>query len=155
MVQFLAKTPAEALAALAAGAEWIHYTDPASLNEILAPCEQARAIVTIPGAPDLQKETRVHGVILAPGDMPATRAREFLGPNAVIGCMVSSLFEIINLAGIDVDFFVLDAPVDEFAEIVTLARSKGVEQRISALADNPAYLDAGADALLCSDINLI
>ncbi len=155
MVQFIANNPSDALAALAAGAQWIHYTDPSSLDNILAAAQQARAIVTIPGAKDLQKDTRVHGVILAPGDMPASQAREFLGPHAVIGCMTGSLFEIINLASVDVDFFILDAPIEEFAQIVNMAREKGVEQRISALSSNPEYLEKGADALFCNDINLI
>lgn len=155
MVQFIANNPTEALEALSAGAQWIHYTDPSSLNEILDAAQQALAIVTIPGAKDLQKDTRVHGVILGHGDMGAAQAREFLGPHAVIGCRVGSLFEIINLAGIDVDFFILDAPLDEFAKIVKLAREKGVEQRISAPSTDPEYLRKGADALFCNDINLI
>lgn len=155
MTQFLASTPEQVIDALARGAKWIHYTDPTTLGEILAPAEQALAIVTIPGSANLAKETRVHGVILAPGDMPAAQAREFLGPNAVIGCRVGSSFEIMNLAGVDVDFFVLDAPIEEFAKIVDLARKGGVEQRIVAFSSDSAYLQSGADALMHSDLNLI
>lgn len=155
MLQIITNTPAEVTAALAAGAAWIHHCDPASLDAIIDPCREARAIVTIPGTPDLQKETRVHGVILAPGDTSAANARELLGPNAVIGCRVASLFEIISLAPLDVDFFVLDAPANEIADIISMARSKGVEQRISALTSDPAALSAGADALMTADFTLL
>lgn len=155
MTQFIATTAHEALAAVEAGARWVHFTDPARLGEIIPACQAAEVIVTIPGATKLEKETRVHGVILAPGDMPAAAAREFLGPNAVIGSRVGSLFEIINLAGVDVDFFVLDAPLAEFEQIVNMARAKGVEQPISALSADPAYLEKGASALMHSDVNLI
>ncbi|MCM1446030.1 MAG: thiamine phosphate synthase [Prevotella sp.] len=155
MTQFIATTAREALAAVEAGARWIHFTDPSQLDAIIPTCQAAEVIVTIPGSSKLEKETRIHGVILSPGDMPAAAAREFLGPNAIIGSRVGSLFEIINLSCIDVDFFVLDAPLSEFEQIVKMARAKGVEQPISALSSNPAFLSAGAAALLSSDINLI
>lgn len=155
MLQIITRTPAQVTAALAAGAAWIHHCDPSTLDAIIAPCREARAIVTIPGSADLQKETRIHGVILAPGDTPASKAREILGPHAVIGCRVTSLFEILSLAPLDVDFFVLDAPAEEIADIISMARSKGVEQRIAALSDDPAALTAGADALLTADFTLL
>lgn len=155
MIQFLANSAAEALAAVKAGAKWIHLTSPEELEAIIPACEAAEVIVTIPGSKELAKETRIHGVILSAGDMAAPQAREHLGPNAVIGCRVGSLFEIINLAPVDVDFFVVDAPVEEFGQIVSMARSKGVEQRIVALGSDPAYIEKGADALMHSDLNLI
>lgn len=153
MKQFVTDKAGEALAALEKGCRWVHFTDPAGLEEIIPACREAEAIVTIPGKYAGDKDTRVHGVILAPGDMGAAAAREFLGPDAIIGCRVSSLFEIMNLAGVDVDFFVVEAPLEEFGQIVNMARSKGVEQRICALTDNTAYLAAGADAIMTGDVN--
>lgn len=155
MIQFVANSRAEAEQALAAGCTWIHCTDPDALDDIIAPCREADAILTLGGSPSKVMDTRVHGVILGSGDTPAAEVREFLGPHAIIGCTVSTLFEMLSLAQLDVDFFVLNAPVEHFGEIVRLARAKGVKQRISALDGTKAHLSAGADAILTSDPTLL
>lgn len=148
MLQFIANTAADAAEALAAGCTWIHCTDPDALDEVIPPCRDADAILTLRGCPAKVMDSRIHGTILGPADPPAAEVREFLGPHAIIGCRVTTLLEILNLAPLDVDFFVLDAPQQQFGEIIALARRKGVEQRISALSADADYLSAGADALL-------
>lgn len=155
MLQFIANTKEAAEQALAAGCTWIHCTDPEALGQVIEPCRAADAILTLQGSPAKVMDTRVHGVILGPGDTPAAEVREYLGPHAIIGCTVTTLFEILNLAPLDVDFFVLDAPSAQASEIISLARAKGVKQRISALNGTPAHLDAGADALLTADSALL
>ncbi len=147
MKQYIVHNAADARRAIELNARWIHCDQPDAIGEMIELCREANVILTLESDEKKVMETLVHGVILNPGDTPAEKVREYLGPNAVIGCRVSSLFEIMNLAPLDVDFFVLSAPLDEFGNIVRMARSKGVEQRISALSGDPAYLSAGADAL--------
>ncbi len=155
MIQFLARTAEQAAAAIAAGCTWIHCADPSQLDAMIEPCREADVILTLQGSPSKVMDTRIHGVVLASSDISAAEAREFLGPHAIIGCNVTTLFEILNLAPLDVDFFVLDAPASQCGEIIRLARSKGVEQRISALNGTREHLDAGADALLTSDLSVV
>lgn len=150
MKQLIASSVEQALSALENGCRWIHFLNPAELDKIIPACKEAKAIVTIPGKYAQAKDTRVHGVILSYGDMGGAEAREYLGPDAIIGCHVRSLFEIMNLAAADVDFLVLEASKDDFRQILSMAREKGVEQRICALTDNEDYLAEGADALLTS-----
>lgn len=133
---------AEARRALESGARWLHLTDSAELDAIIPAAREADAILTLQSDHLRVLQTLIHGVILTAADAPAAEVREQLGPHAIIGCRVASLFEIINLAPLDVDFFVLDAPATQAAEIIALARAKGVEQRIATTC--PAD---GSDAL--------
>lgn len=137
------KTEADALAALAAGARWLHLTDPTELEAIIPHAREADAILTLQSDHERVLATLIHGVILAPADTPAADVREKLGPHAIIGCEVSSLFEVMRLAPLDVDFFVLTTSAAPAREIIALAREKGVEQRFVTLE----AVD-GADAVM-------
>lgn len=137
------KTEADALAALAAGARWLHLTDPTELEAIIPHAREADAILTLQRDHERVLATLIHGVILAPADTPAADVREKLGPHAIIGCEVSSLFEVMRLAPLDVDFFVLTTSAAPAREIIALAREKGVEQRFVTLE----AVD-GADAVM-------
>ena len=134
---------AQAQQALGSGARWLHLTDPAYLDAIIPEARNANVILTLQSDHRRVLETLIHGVILGPADTPAAEVRELLGPHAIIGCRVASLFEIMNLAPLDVDFFVLDLPAEQAAEIIALARAKGVEQRIATPCPTP-----GADAII-------
>lgn len=137
------KTEADARAALAAGARWLHLTDAAELEAVIPVARDAEAILTLQSDHERVLQTLIHGVILSAADAPAADVREKLGPHAIIGCEVSSLFEVMRLAPLDVDFFVLTASADQAGEIITLARRKGVEQRFVTLT--PVE---GADAVM-------
>lgn len=134
---------AQARTALDQGARWLHLTDPAELEAIIPIARRADAILTLQGDHERVLATLIHGVILSPADSPAADVREKLGPHAIIGCEVSSLFEVMRLAPLDVDFFVLTASAEQAGEIIALARQKGVEQRFVTLV--PVE---GADAVM-------
>lgn len=155
MIQYIAGTAAEAERAIAGGCSWIHCPAPEALDDIIEPCRRANVILTLQGSPSKVMETRIHGVILGPADPPAAEVREFLGPHAIVGCTVTTAAEMIELAPLDVDFFVLDASADQCGQIIAEARGKGVKQRISALNGTHAHLKAGADALLTSDPSVL
>lgn len=155
MFQFIANSADSAGAAIAAGCTWIHCTRPEALDSVIGPCRDADVILTLQGNPERVMDSRIHGTVLGPTDRPAAEVREYLGPHATIGCRVTTLFELLNLAPLDIDFFVLSAPLNEFGKIVAMARQKGVEQRISALGDDPAYLSAGADALMTANKSVL
>lgn len=137
------QTEAQAREALAQGARWLHLTDPAELEAIIPPARDADAILTLQGDHERVLQTLIHGVILSPADAPAAEVREKLGPHAIIGCEVSSLFEVMRLAPLDVDFFILAASDPLAGEVIALAREKGVEQRFVTLGP----VD-GADAVM-------
>lgn len=134
---------AEAREALAAGTRWLHMLSGAELDAVIPPAREADAILTLESDHQRVLQTLIHGVILTASDTPAAAVREQLGPHAIIGCRVASLFEILNLAPLDVDLFVLDLPADQAAEIIRLARAKGVQQRIVTPHPTP-----GADAVI-------
>lgn len=141
----LIKNEREARAALAEGARWLHLTDSAELDAIIPPAREADAILTLRSDYERVLATLIHGVVLSATDAPAADVREKLGPHAIIGCEVSSLFEVMRLAPLDVDFFVLTAPAAQSGEIIAMAREKGVEQRFVTLEPTPEADDIMKD----------
>lgn len=139
----IVNSEAEARQALDAGYGWLHMLSGAELDAVIPPAREADAILTLESDHQRVLQTLIHGVVLGPSDTPAAAVREQLGPHAIIGCRVASLFEILNLAPLDVDLFVLDLPADQAAEIIRLARAKGVQQRI--VTPQPTV---GADATI-------
>ncbi len=139
----IVNSESEARRALADGAGWLHMLSAAELDAVIPLARQADAILTLESDHRRVLQTLIHGVILTAADTPAAAVREELGPHAIIGCRVRSLFEILNLSGLDVDLFVLDLPADQAAEIIALARAKGVAQRIVTPHPTP-----GADAVI-------
>lgn len=139
----IVNSEAEARRALESGARWLHMTSDAELDAVIPLAREADAIFTLESDHQRVLQTLIHGVILTAADSPAAAVREQLGPHAIIGCRVASLFEIINLAPLDVDLFILDLPADQAAEIIRLARAKGVGQRIVTPHPTP-----GADAVI-------
>lgn len=152
---FIARTADICRRALDAGCGWIHCDDPDAVDSLIPLCREADVIMTLQDDVDRVMATRVHGVILSPSAMAPKDAREFLGPHAVIGVEVSTADEILALAPLDLDFFVLPASKSACGNILREVREKGVEQRILSRFSDPEIIEAGADGVLTDDINAV
>ena len=114
-------------------------------------------------------ETKVHGVHLGKEDMDPAKAREFLGPHAIIGCTANTAADILALAPLDIDYIGLGpfrftatkerlSPViglEGYRKIVDEVRAAGCQLPIVAIggiepADIPALLDAGVNGIAMS-----
>lgn len=140
---FEISSAAQAAEALAEGAAWLHLTDPAALDEVIPPCRDADAILTLRGNPARVMETKIHGLIVDPASDDPDAVREYLGPHAILGVEVPDLPTLLRYCPQDVDFFVLTAPTEACGEIIARAREKGVAQRIIARCECP-----GADGII-------
>ncbi len=72
--------------------------------EIIPLCKENDVILIIDDNVELVKELRVHGVHLGKDDMPPAKAREYLGPHAIIGVTANTAADIMAMRGIDVDY---------------------------------------------------
>lgn len=72
--------------------------------EIIPICRENDVILVIDDNVELVKELRVHGVHIGKEDMSPAKAREYLGPHAIIGVTANTATDIINMRGIDVDY---------------------------------------------------
>lgn len=73
-------------------------------EEIIPICKDAGVILVIDDNVALVKELRVHGVHLGKEDMDPQKAREMLGPHAIIGVTANTADDIMAMRGIDVDY---------------------------------------------------
>ncbi|MCM1504697.1 MAG: thiamine phosphate synthase [Muribaculum sp.] len=73
-------------------------------EEIIPICRDAGVILVIDDNVALVKELRVHGVHLGKEDMDPRKAREILGPHAIIGVTANTSDDIMSMRGIDVDY---------------------------------------------------
>lgn len=138
-------------------------------REITPICRETGTILVIDDRVDVVMETKVHGVHLGKHDMDPAKAREFLGPHAIIGCTANTADEILALARLDIDYIGLGpfrftqtkenlAPVlglDGYSEIIAKVRAAGCELPIVAIggiepSDVPALLDAGVNGIAMS-----
>lgn len=72
--------------------------------EIIPLCKEHEAIMVLDDNVRLTDELRVHGVHLGKHDMPPAKAREELGPHAIIGVTANTSDDILAMRGIDVDY---------------------------------------------------
>lgn len=138
-------------------------------REITPICRETGTILVIDDRVDVVMETKVHGVHLGKHDMDPAKAREFLGPHAIIGCTANTADEILALARLDIDYIGLGpfrftqtkenlAPVlglEGYSEIIAKVRAAGCELPIVAIggiepSDVPALLDAGVNGIAMS-----
>lgn len=72
--------------------------------EIIPICRENNIILVIDDNVELVNELRVHGVHLGKNDMDPRKAREILGPHAIIGVTANTADDILSFRGIDVDY---------------------------------------------------
>lgn len=74
-------------------------------REIIPKCRDAEAFLVFDDRVELTKEMEVHGVHLGNNDMHPAKARELLGPGAIIGVTAHSADDILRYRGLDIDYF--------------------------------------------------
>jgi len=74
------------------------------VEEVIPLCQETGTILVLDDRVELTMELRVHGVHLGKHDMPPAKAREYLGPHAIIGSTANTAADILALKGIDVDY---------------------------------------------------
>lgn len=138
-------------------------------RQITPLCRETGTILVIDDRVDVVMETKVHGVHLGKNDMDPARAREILGPHAIIGCTANTADNILDLAHLDIDYIGLGpfrftqtkknlSPVlgiEGYRDIISRVRTAGCQLPIVAIggiepADVPALLDAGANGIAIS-----
>lgn len=138
-------------------------------REIIPICRDNETILVIDDRVDVVMETKVHGVHLGKNDMEPAKAREFLGPHAIIGCTANTSDEILALARLDIDYIGLGpfrftttkeklAPtlgLEGYRRIVSEVRAAGCELPIVAIGgitsdDVPALLETGVNGIAMS-----
>ncbi len=119
----------------------------ATAEDIIPICKDAGVILVIDDNVTLVKELRVHGVHLGKEDMDPQKAREMLGPHAIIGVTANTADDIMAMRGIDVDYVGLGpfrhtttkkklAPViglDGYTSIMQEVKSKGNKLPVVAI----------------------
>ena len=104
--------PEEVQMAIEGGCKWIQlrmkdatYDEMKSTAlEIIPICRENDIILVIDDNVELVNELRVHGVHLGKNDMDPRKAREILGPHAIIGVTANTADDILSFRGIDVDY---------------------------------------------------
>ena len=67
-------------------------------------CKESGTILVIDDCVELVEELRVHGVHLGKTDMAPGKARELLGPHAIIGETANTADDILAMRRIDIDY---------------------------------------------------
>ncbi|MDE6369168.1 MAG: thiamine phosphate synthase [Muribaculaceae bacterium] len=169
MLQFIAQTNdrysvAETVQmAIEGGCRWIQLHLPelsdedikAMSGDIIDLCRESAAFLTIEDRPELAKELSLHGVHLtSASNRSATKLREELGPEAVIGVEVASAAAIMALRNADIDYVTLpaDMAAGEIAEIVSVVRDAEITTPIVATGnitpeDALVYMAAGVSGI--------
>lgn len=169
--------PEQVRLAIEGGCRWIqlrmkHATDAEvaeMAREITPICRDNDAILVIDDRVDVVMETKVHGVHLGKEDMEPAKAREYLGPHAIIGCTANTAADILALAPIDIDYIGLGpfrftttkerlSPVigaEGYRKIIAEVRAAGCELPIVAIggiepADVPLLLETGVNGIAIS-----
>lgn len=115
--------------------------------ELIPMCRETDTFLVIDDRVELVNELRVSGVHLGKEDMDPVKARELLGPHAIIGVTANTAADIIALKGKDVDYVGLGpfrhtttksklAPVlgiDGISSVVSDVRAAGIELPIVAI----------------------
>lgn len=141
----------------------------ATALEIIPMCKEHDIILIINDNVELVNELRVHGVHLGKDDMDPRKARELLGPHAIIGVTANTAEEILSLRNIDVDYVGVGpfrptttkkklAPVigiDGYKKIVDTTRAGSNHLPLVAvggvtLEDVPQLLEAGLQGIAVS-----
>ncbi len=115
--------------------------------ELIPMCKENDAFLIIDDRVELVNDLRVSGVHLGKEDMDPLKARELLGPHAIIGITANTADDIIKYKGKDVDYVGLgpfrftttkkklspEIGIDGYRAIVDKVRAEGVELPIVAI----------------------
>lgn len=132
-------------------------------------CKETGTILVIDDRVEVVMQTKVHGVHLGKNDMDPAKAREYLGPHAIIGCTANTADDILALARLDIDYIGLGpfrftttkanlSPViglEGYRDIISTIRAKGCELPVVAIGgitpeDIPALLETGVNGVAVS-----
>lgn len=141
----------------------------AMAEEIIPLCKESGTILVIDDRVEVVMQTKVHGVHLGKNDMDPAKAREYLGPHAIIGCTANTAEDILALAPLDIDYIGLGpfrftetkknlSPtlgLEGYRDIIARVRAAGCELPIVAIggiepADVPALLETGVSGVAIS-----
>lgn len=115
--------------------------------ELIPMCQENDTFLIIDDRVELVNELRVSGVHLGKDDMDPLKARELLGPHAIIGITANTAGDILKYKGKDVDYVGLgplrftttkknlspEIGIDGYKAIVDEVRAAGVELPIVAI----------------------
>lgn len=104
--------PEEVKMAINGGCRWVQlrmkdasYEElKATALDIIPMCKDNDVILVIDDNVELVNELRVHGVHLGKTDMDPRKAREILGPHAIIGVTANTADDILTFKRVDVDY---------------------------------------------------
>ncbi len=136
----------------------------AAALEIIPMCRENGAFLIIDDRVELVSELKVSGVHLGKQDMDPLKARELLGPHAVIGITANSSADILKFKGKDVDYVGLGpcrftttkknlAPeigIESYRHILNEVRTEGMDIPIVAIG---GITDAHVKPLMDCGIN--
>lgn len=116
------RNAAEGIALIEQGAQWLTLHLPqaspsqikAEIEAIIPPAQRAGVIVVLQGDPQLALNTvvggvRLSGVLIDPTVHDPAATRELLGPHAIVGVIASTPAQALEIAALDVDYFILPA----------------------------------------------
>lgn len=151
MLQFIAEEndnysiPEQVQMAIEGGCRWVLLNVPLMTDgdirdiarEIIPLCKEHEAMLTIVDHVELAKELAIHGTLLHKAGVSVAQAREFCGPEAIIGVMIDKPEDLLPLLKVDVDFaaFTRDTPVRILGPYVRAAREGGVMLPLVAYGD--------------------
>lgn len=114
MLQFITKDTNKysavelAQMAIEGGCSWICFNpaghDRDIINQLIELCRESETILTFESDVELVNELKVTGVHLHKDDMSPEKAREMLGPHAIIGVDVDNPEKVILLKAADIDY---------------------------------------------------
>ncbi len=120
-------------------------------EEFLPICREAGAILTLENRPELARELGVHGVLLSDKEFHATKIREDLGAEAIIGVVCDNVPAMASLKSADIDYIQLPTmPNGLIANLVNTAREAGIKTAIVATGD---FLVDDVDAIMSTGVN--
>lgn len=151
MLQYIAKDndnysiPEQVQMALEGGCKWVQLYVPEKedseireiAREIIPLCKEGEAMLTIVDHVELAKELSIHGTLLIQSDMSVVEAREFCGPEAIIGVGINAPEQLIPLDGVDLDYAALpmNAPAELLSVYIKAIRDAGIHTPLVAFGD--------------------
>ena len=157
MLQFIAEEndnysiPEQVQMAIEGGCRWVLLNVPLMTDEdireiareLIPLCKEHEVMLTIVDHVELAKEMAIHGTLLHKSEYTVAQARDFCGPEAIIGVIIDKPEDLLPLMGVDVDFaaFTRDTPVDILRAYVSSIRDGGM------MIPLVAYGDYGLDAI--------
>lgn len=166
MIQFVAEynenysIPEQVQMALEGGCRWILLNVPLMddgeirelAREIIPLCMENKAMLTIVDHVEMAKELAIHGTLMHEGHFSVAQAREFCGPEAIIGVIIDKPEDIEPLIKADVDFavFTRDTPAPILSDYVRDIRHRGATIPLVAYGD---YSLDSLESIMATGVN--